>query len=257
MPAPATTIDEVLSALTEIIENARHDASRLGYFASLYRRVTQTVKDDISAGKFQNGSLVERLDVTFANRYLDALARFQAGQTPTLSWLAAFQTADDSHPLILQQLLLGINAHINLDLGIATAVVAPGDQLPGIKPDFDRINDVLATLVGTVENEIGAVSPAIHLLEERGLRTETTLINFSLDKARAQAWATAQKFAVLPAGQVPQATARLDGDVSLLAKAIAHPPPPIDAVVDLIRVPESNDVPHVIDVLGGPAATAT
>ena len=250
---PPTTIGEVISALTEIIESARAGASRLGYFASLYRRVTQTVKDDIAAGKFQNGPLVERLDVVFASRYLDAFAQFQAGATPTQSWLTAFQTAADPRPIILQQLLLGINAHINLDLGIATAAVAPGDQLPGIKPDFDRINDVLATLVATVENELAEVSPSIHLLEEVGMRTESTIINFSLEKARAQAWATAQKFAGMPADRVPDATVQLDGEVALLADAVAHPLFGSIAL-DAIRITETNDVRRVIDVLSTPAA---
>ena len=255
MPAPAATIGEVISALTEIIANARASASRLGYFAALYRRVTQTVKDDIAAGKFQNGPLVERLDVVFANRYLVAFAQFQAGQTPTQSWLTAFRTATDPLPLILQQLLLGINAHINLDLGIATAAVAPGDQLPGIKSDFDRINDVLAGLVSTVENELASVSPSIHLLEEKGMRTESTIINFSLDKARAKAWAVAQKFAVLPTGLAPAATGFLDLEVATLAEAVAHPPLAIDAALAPIRLTESNDVRRVIDVLSAPAAT--
>jgi len=245
----AATIDDVLSALTVIIANARAGASRLGYFASLYRRVTQTVKDDIAAGKFQNGPLVEQLDVVFANRYLDALKQFQSGQAPTQSWQVAFRAASDPLPLIVQQILVGINAHINLDLGIATAAVAPGDQLPAIKPDFDQINDVLAGLVSTVEDEIGEVSPAIHLLEEKGMRTETTIINFSLDKARAQAWATAQKFAVLPADQWSDSIRLLDAEVALLGNAIAHPPPAIDVALAPIRLPETNDVPRVIDVL--------
>ncbi|MSV32951.1 MAG: hypothetical protein EXQ57_10585 [Bryobacterales bacterium] len=39
MPA-ANSIDEVIDALTVIIERAKTERSRLGYFPALYRRVT-------------------------------------------------------------------------------------------------------------------------------------------------------------------------------------------------------------------------
>ena len=64
----------------------------MGYFATLYRRVTRGVKEGIDQGKFQNGPLIERLDVVFANRYLTAYDQYRSGQTPTLSWQLAFRS---------------------------------------------------------------------------------------------------------------------------------------------------------------------
>src|SRR6267142_783953 len=104
----ALTIDEVLSELTAIIDDSRANASRVGYFAALYRRVTQSVKNGIAAGQFQDGPLMERLDIMFANRYLDALATFQARRQPSRSWAVALEASSDRFPLILQQLLVGI-----------------------------------------------------------------------------------------------------------------------------------------------------
>ena len=152
------TIDNVVASLDTIIQQSYDDGSRLGYFAALYRRVTRAVRDSVASGRFQNGPLMERLDVAFASRYLDALATFQAGGTATRSWMLAFRGCDDASFLILQQLLSGMNAHINLDLGIAAAQVSPGDQLLQLKPDFDEINTVLADLTSTVAAEIAAVS---------------------------------------------------------------------------------------------------
>jgi hypothetical protein len=249
---PATTIDEVISALTVIIDDARAKASRAGYFAALYRRVTQSVQDGLAAGRFQNGPLMERLDIVFANRYLDALAQFQAGRQPTRSWAVALEATGDPFPLILQQLLAGMNAHINLDLGIATAAVAPGDQLPGIQADFDQINGVLAALVGTVEQEIGELSPAIHLLEKLGLRTETSIINFDMERARDLAWHTAQRLAATPADQLTAAIELLDFGVAAFGQLIIHPPPAVALNLAPIRISESNNVRHIIDVLASP-----
>ncbi len=167
---PVQTIDEVVSALDAIIQSAYDNASRLGYFAALYRRVTLAVRDGIRAGSFDNGPLMEQLDVVFASRYLDALATFRAGGNTTRSWMVAFRGCDDANLLILQQLLAGMNAHINLDLGIAAAQVSPGQQLTQLKPDFDQINAVLASMVATVAAEIAVVSPLIGDLETIGLR---------------------------------------------------------------------------------------
>jgi len=56
-----------------------------------------------------------------------------------------------------QHLLLGMNAHINLDLGVAAARVCPADQLPNLKNDFDRINLILSDLIGAVQEELAEI----------------------------------------------------------------------------------------------------
>ncbi|MGH9566221.1 MAG: DUF5995 family protein, partial [Candidatus Angelobacter sp.] len=147
---PAETIDDVLRELDGIIEWSFDRRSRLGYFAALYRRVTLAVKEGILNGRFQDGVRMERLDIMFASRYLDALQQFRSGRSTTLSWRAAFQAASYWYPLVLQQLLLGMNAHINLDLGVAAACCAPGSQFSSLQADFNQINTLLAEQVGAV-----------------------------------------------------------------------------------------------------------
>ena len=88
----ANTIDEVITDLTNIIELADSEASRIGYFAALYRRVTIRVKEQIAGGFFLNAAQMERLDVEFANRYLEAYGQFRNGQPTTASWAAAFNS---------------------------------------------------------------------------------------------------------------------------------------------------------------------
>jgi hypothetical protein len=102
---------------------------------------------------------MERLDVIFANRYLDALNQFWRGETPTQCWSVAFQSTRQWSPIILQHLLLGMNAHINLDLAIAAAQVAPGNKLPGLKRDFEEITVLLSEMIQGMEQRIEQVSP--------------------------------------------------------------------------------------------------
>lgn len=250
------TIDDVISALDTIVQQSWENASRLGYFAALYRRVTCTVRDDLSNGRFQNGPLMQKLDVVFASRYLDALAAFQAGGAPTRSWALAFRGCDDASLLILQHLLSGMNAHINLDLGIATAQVSPGDQLPQSKPDFDQINVVLAELVGIVAAEIAAVSPLIGDLEKIGLRSETSLVNFNIGLARDTAWCIAQRLASEPQVLHDVTIDGIDLAVSVEGRAILYPPVGA-AGLEVIQQAEVKDPRRVIEVLSQSNASAT
>ena len=124
-PPPPQTIDEVLHELDQIIHTCRTTGSRFGFFATLYRNVTIKVKEGIAAGVFDDGPRMERFDVAFANRYLAALGRFRQNQSLSNCWRVAFETNGKYWPLIIQQLLVGTNAHINFDLGIAAAAIAP------------------------------------------------------------------------------------------------------------------------------------
>ncbi|HZT30698.1 MAG TPA: DUF5995 family protein [Bryobacteraceae bacterium] len=246
---PVETIDDVLEALDAIIDQARAEHSRLGYFAALYRRVTRAVKFGIAAGRFQDGPRMERFDVLFARRYLDAYGQFRAGAAVTGSWMVAFQAAANPALLVVQQLLVGMNAHINLDLGIAAAEVAPGAALAGLEGDFDEINAVLAEQVGAVELQMAAISPMIGLLEKLGLRTDTRIINFSLEKARAHAWDVALKLNAAPPRGRDVEIGLVDLEVELLGRLIVRPPPPLNMELASIRAVESDDIVHNLNVL--------
>lgn len=101
IPGLARTIDEVISQLDDIIARSIRDGSRLGYFAALYRKVTLKVKEGIAQGRFDDGPRMERLDVTFANRYLEAMDQFRRGQQTTRCWLVSFKAAAAWRPIIL------------------------------------------------------------------------------------------------------------------------------------------------------------
>ena len=248
-------IADVISVLDTIVQQAYDNSSRLGFFAALYRRVTVAVRDGLNQGRFQNGPLLEKLDVVFASRYLDALATFQAGGAPTRSWKVAFERCDDGNLLVLQQLLSGMNAHINLDLGIAASQTCPREQLPTLKPDFDEINNVLAEQVGAVEAEIAAVSPLIGDLEKIGLRDETSVINFSLQAARDYAWVVAESLAGEPQVLHSITIDGLDLAVSLKGREILHPLAGREGL-KIVQQAELKDVRRIIDILSQSSAQA-
>ncbi len=251
---PAQDIDQVLAALADIVAAALAARSPMGYFPALYRQVTLRVKQGIAQGFFDDGPRMERLDTTFASRYLAAHQAFLAGGELSSCWQTAFQAIQTDQLIILQDLLLGINAHINFDLGIAAAEVSPGDAIDSLHGDFDKINQLLGDLLPAVEALIGRFSPAIGLLDQVGGRDETEALDFSLDAARDDAWNHALILAHLPQAIWPAALAALDAKVTFLAKLIAKPGGLAGKAVEMIRLTESIDHAAVIaalDALGG------
>lgn len=247
---PPQTIDEVLQQLDQIIFTCRKESSRLGFFATLYRNVTIKVKEGIAAGVFEDGPRMERLDVAFAGHYLAALQSFRQNEPLSNCWRVAFQTAANFWPLIIQHLLIGMNAHINFDLGIAAAETAPGPKLTALREDFDRINNILGGMILKVRSEVEELSPWIKFLDQLAPTAEDRIINFSLDKSRASAWLVATMVNSTPPEKLGAKLSILDDGVAMLGSLIANPK---GWLVNLglhgIRLRESNDVPHIIDVL--------
>src|SRR5207249_9378270 len=95
---------------------------------------------------------MEQLDIVFASRYLDAYNAFHNKMECSSSWQCALTGCSDPSLIVLQQLFLGINTHINLDLAIASAMVAPGDDIHALENDFNRINRVIASLVDDIQS---------------------------------------------------------------------------------------------------------
>jgi hypothetical protein len=240
----------VLTRLDAIISSCYQDRSRAAYFAALYRSVTRRVKEGIANGSFQDGPRMERLDVAFANRYFDAFDGFAAGRPVSRCWMLSFQAASTWPPLILQHLLLGINAHINMDLGIAAAEVAPGAQLAGLEHDFNVINDILAAMVGQVRRDVEEVSPWIRLLDHFSAPAEGLFINFAMDRARANAWSVATRLAAMTPPQRAAEMDVLDSWVTILGNLVLHPVGfLVNAGINVVRARESSNVHRVLRVL--------
>ena len=159
------SIDEVIIQLEKIIIYCQINNNCAGYFAVLYHKVTSKVKDCIKNKDFEDGQRMERMDVTFANRYLDAFYSWIAGKQTTNSWKIAFDSVAQNKSLVLQHLLLGMNAHINLDLGIATVVVMDGFSIDDIHNDFNTINSILGSMTDNIESCLTKVNPLMKLLD--------------------------------------------------------------------------------------------
>jgi len=205
MRLPATNIDEVLSRLDEIIDTALGDNDPGGYFAYVYRRTTRAVKEAIDAGRFADNARMEVFDVAFANLYLEAYERYQCGEECSASWTLAFAAAREQKAL-LQHVLLGMNAHINLDLGVAAGRLMQGKNLDDLEEDFRLVNDILQEIIEELQERVSRVSPLFHLADRFGRQRDEHLLDFSMRAAREQAWVVAHQ--VWSAGTETEARVR-------------------------------------------------
>jgi len=245
------TIDEVLARLEAIIADAETNGKRTGYFATLYHKVTAAVKDGIAKGMFEDGPRMERLDVVFASRYIDALDCWEKGQPLTDSWRVAFDATRRRSPLILQQLLLGINAHINLDLGIAAVETMAGQPVEGIHKDFDAINDVLGSLANGVLRDIDRMSPLLSLMGLHANRTDSFLVQFSIGNARDGAWCFAEALGKLQGDAYAAWIASRDKDIAKLALALTRSSGLLRITLWVIRLFEWGNPRKIIGELKG------
>jgi Family of unknown function (DUF5995) len=264
-PAPpiptVTTIEGAVEAIESIIDWSISVPSRLGYFAALYKRITIAIGTAVSQGKFQDGSRMQRFDVTFASRYFDALNGYfhpTKFAKPTRSWRVTFDAASRPEPIILQHLLAGVNAHIDLDLGIAAQTVAPRGNLEALHNDFNTVNAVLSSQVSGVVNELDDLSPTLADLYHVLSNNEIFLIDEGVKTLRDSAWTFARILALEPGLAHPLTIWGRDQKVSMQGELIYDAPGQIGLLKEIvasIAARESRDVVKNIRELNEIATT--
>lgn len=236
--------------MDSIVEFCMEQQLRAGYFAVLYRFVTIRIKEEIEAGNFNNNQRMEKLDIIFAQRFFDAFNGNFFENTPcTQSWLKAFNAAGSESFISMQHLLLGINAHINLDLGIAAAETMKDGDLDDIYPDYLKVNAILGSLVDEVSENIGKISPFFRIMMRLTRSREEMLVNFSIVTARDGAWQFAHRYAAY--SNKSQAIEERDQKIALLAGRLTDTGKWLSFLIKIIRIGEFRTPARNMEILSG------
>ena len=220
---PQLTINDVLNELDKIISDSVREKNYLAIFAWVYKRTTEQIKAEVDKGSFENGQRMQQFDIVFANLYLDAYHDYKDNKPISLSWKIAFDAAREKHTLI-QHLMMGMNAHINLDLAVAACTIMDGKPIAGLENDFNKVNDVLAGLLDEMQLKMGKVSKLMFLLDWAGKRSDEAIINFSMEKARTQSWLSANELWKLNGAGRQSRIKELDRNVESISRFLLHPP---------------------------------
>jgi hypothetical protein len=217
----ANTIDEVLTQLDVIIDAARAENNAGGYFAYVYRRTTAAIKEAIRTCRFADNERMETFDVAFANLYLEAYEQHHCGAPCTASWQLAFDAAKGQKAL-LQHVLLGMNAHINLDLGVAAGNLMAGKNLNDLEADFRLVNNILQEIIEELQERVARASPIFTWFDRVGKDRDEHLLDFSMRAAREQAWVVAHQVWAAGADKA-RVVDRLDRNVARLGVRVNQP----------------------------------
>ena len=148
---------------------------------------------------------------------------------------------------------MGINAHINLDLGIAAATVSKGQNIQDLADDFKKINQILADLVQEVQADLTRIWPTLIWILQRTRKVDDFLIDFSMEVARDGAWRFAQSLAAMPEEEWPALIAARDEKVARQARFVSHPGKIASFVLGIVRLGERGRVSEKIIQLKAPA----
>jgi len=203
----ATSMAEVIDRLTGLRDCTAKVAPSCGIaqFSDLYLTITQTIWDHLqTGGYFADDAYLARLDVVFANRYFDALRAWAAGARAPRAWQVLFEVPDDGEVTALQLAGAGVNAHINLDLAVATVDTGRelGDPELGAgtrRHDYAKVNDVFAERMETLLRRL-LDDPAAAGLDSERLSALGRLMTRIVATARRFAWEDAEELWTLPRG---------------------------------------------------------
>jgi hypothetical protein len=154
---------------------------------------------------------------------------------------------------VLQHLLLGVSAHINLDLGIATVetVREKNIELSVIHKDFDAINAIIGSLTYELIHEINRVSPLLSLIGLHSANTESLLVQFSVTNARDGAWCFAEDLGCRTGDGYDSCITARDKDIAKLAGALIHSRGFIRLTIWIVHLFEWKSSVKIIRVLNG------
>jgi hypothetical protein len=164
------------------------------FFLGTYLRTTRAVSDAIDAGEFEDPGWVTRWDVVFADLYLDALAAHRRDPSSApLTWRRAF-AADPGLPPEAH-VLLGMNAHINVDLPQALIAVIPPEDFADAevcarrRRDHQRIDRVLAARVSAEDLVLEGAGGRRTSLDRLLAPVNRSAVRVFLREARRTVWA--------------------------------------------------------------------
>ncbi len=200
-------------------------------FLQCYGLMTRNVLGAIEAGEFHHPAWVHTLLHRFADYYFDALSAYERhdAHTPAV-WHYTFHATTQHRLHVLQQLFLGVNAHINYDLVLTLLdMLGPAwrdlddEARRSFHADHCHINAVIERTIDVVQDTvIERVSPSMDLVDTLLGRTDEWLIGQLIRSWRGAVWT---RSCTLLAAREPAEHARLlralEADVLRTARRIA------------------------------------
>jgi len=147
-PAALASIEDVITLLSRLgHELDGSDLAGLKMFNTAYLLVTKTIAE--ARDEFTDFGAMQRLDIGFVGYYIEALAEYLRDGHTVPAWQEAFEASHGGRSRMLT-LALGVNAHINNDLGQSLRDVG------GVaSEDYKPVNRLIASISGQIIKDTG------------------------------------------------------------------------------------------------------
>jgi len=192
--SPFESMEDVRDRLERLEALLLEQSDRRAVFLTIYTEMTRETIRGIEAGEFIDSAWMEQYLVRFAEYYRRAFRNYERGAIADVPdpWTVAFGTAFRGDALVIQDALLGINAHINYDLALTLSDIGLDPDRPDKYADHTRINEILHRLVSVQQELLSErYAPGLSRVGDRLGELDDMVAGTSLRTAREKAWRVA------------------------------------------------------------------
>ncbi|MFD2200213.1 DUF5995 family protein [Shivajiella indica] len=194
-------INNLLKKMTKEFSDWENAGDQRHVFLQCYTLMSSNMYFSIQKKLFSDPDWVSILLVRFSDYYFDALDLYQSNHPNVPSvWKQAHDAAKNSDTHVLQNLLLGINAHINYDLPLALYDCLE-DEWPYLqkehielrKNDHDLVNKIISSSIDDVQDSIiKPIAPTLAVLDKLMGRMDEWLLSKMIISWRSDVWKISQ-----------------------------------------------------------------
>jgi hypothetical protein len=200
-----------------------------GVFATTYLTLSHELRPNIAKGFFEDRRYLSLQVTEFANFYFRTLHRYERGQPVPEAWQIAMDTATKGDVNAAQDMLLGINAHVQRDMPFVVAemglVTRKGESR---KADHDRGNVVLNAAYQKVIDAVrDRYDPALAITNANGSPADDALGMEMVKGWREGVWRNAERLVNAKSkADYKQVSDSIEANAANWARMIASVPQP-------------------------------
>lgn len=206
----------------------RFGCDHRGVFATTYLELTRQLRDTLSPrpGFFNDAKYLYIEDAQFANIYFNSLRAYERGQPVPPAWQIAFDSAKRSDVNAAQDMLLGINAHVQNDMPFLLASLGQRTKEGATrKPDHDKMNEILDAAYERVVRQIeDRFDPIVATTNARWTFADDYAGLEMVKEWREQVWRNAERLLTAKSdGERQQVATQIQQYAAGWARMIANP----------------------------------
>ena len=152
----------VTTQMQSLLEDWEVSNDQRAVFLSCYLLMTRRMVVAMDQGEFKDTKWVDRLLQSFAGYYFEAITNYEQENPATPAvWQLTLDASKDPETMVLQNLFLGVNAHINYDLIFTLRELLEPEWSLLSEPerkvrylDHCQVNEVIGRTIDSVQEQV-------------------------------------------------------------------------------------------------------